>query len=272
MSDLEKDSPHNDHPEKEEDSVLAVIESKLELPMIILGIIWLVLLILELTTGLSSTLQVVSLVIWVVFILDFLLKVLVAQRKVRFLQKNLLTIISLIIPALRVFRIFRFVQLLRSIRATQSIRLVSIFGSANRGMRVLSKVMSRRGFGYVLLVTVLVILLGAAGMFAFERSANSGFTDFGTALWWSAMLVASIGTDRWPLTPEGRVLSFVLSVYGFATFGYVTATIASFFIDMDTHDDDGKLAGADQISELKEQVLLLREELKHLRKDDGKKE
>lgn len=256
------DEIENEELEKERNTLLLFIESKLELPMIILGIVWLILLVVDLTIGLSSTFQSVSVVIWVIFILDFLLKFFLAPRKIRFIRKNILTLVSLMIPALRVFRIFRFVQILRTVRATQSIRLVSLFGTANRGFRVMGKVMSRRAFGYVLLVTILVIFLGAAGMYAFERNVDSGFTGYWTALWWTAMLVASIGTDRWPLTPEGRILSFVLSVYGFATFGYVTATIASFFIDIDAEAKEGNIAGSKEIKELKDEISLLRQELK----------
>ena len=39
-----------------------------------------------------------------------------------------------------------------------------------------------------------------------------------------------IGSQFWPATTEGRVLAFLLSVYGLAVLGYLTATFASFFI------------------------------------------
>jgi hypothetical protein len=44
----------------------------------------------------------------------------------------------------------------------------------------------------VLATTVLVILLGAGGMLAFEPSTevNGGFTGYADALWWTAMLVS----------------------------------------------------------------------------------
>ncbi len=42
-----------------------------------------------------------------------------------------------------------------------------------------------------------------------------------------------MGSDYWPRTPEGRILCLLLALYAFAVFGYVTATLASYFIGRD---------------------------------------
>lgn len=68
---------------------------------------------------------------------------------------------------------------------------------------------------------------------AFEDQVPGGLKSYGVALWWTAM----------PQTAEGRVLCFLLSLYGFGVFGYVTAVLASFFIGRDA-DGAGELAGA----------------------------
>ena len=90
-----------------------------------------------------------------------------------------------------------------------------------------------RGLGYVLGLTLLVTLLGAAGMAAFEPASEvaGGFDGFGHALWWTAMLMTTMGSDFWPRTPEGRVLCVLLALYAFAVFGYITASMASLFVD-----------------------------------------
>src|SRR3546814_1832442 len=75
-------------------------------------------------------------------------------------------------------------------------------------------------------LTLIIVSVGAAGMYAFE-SGDEGFRSYGEALWWTAMLVTSIGSEFWPQTAEGRILCLILSIYGFAIFGYVTATLAS---------------------------------------------
>jgi len=43
---------------------------------------------------------------------------------------------------------------------------------------------------------------------------------------------------------RGRILCFLLSLYGFAVLGYVTATLATFFIGRDAENEEAELAGA----------------------------
>ncbi len=241
--------------------LLASVEKILEGPMIFLGFVWLVLLVIELIWGLSKLLEYISLIIWFIFIADFLIKLILAPAKVSFLKKNWLTAISLIIPALRIFRIFRFVRLLRSLRG---IRLVRIVSSLNRSMKSLGATMKRRAFGYVLMLILFVTFAGAAGMYAFE-SSTPGFNSYGMALWWAAMRVITAGNEFNPSTPEGRTLAFLIAVFGYAVFGYVTATIASFFIGRDAEEKDAPIAGAKEIAELKKEIIMLTKSINEMK-------
>lgn len=221
--------------------------------MIFLGFVWLVLLIIEFINGFNSVLELISTIIWVIFICDFVLKLLLAPKKLLFLRKNTLTAISLIIPALRLFRIFRFIRLLRIFRGT---RLIKVIASLNRGMKSLNATMDRRGFGYVMALTLAVILAGAAGMYVFE---NSAFESYGVAVWWTTMLVITVGTEFWPKSAEGRILCTLLSLYGFAVFGYITATLASFFIGRDAQLKDAPVAGSVDIEKLRVEIKELKD-------------
>ena len=78
--------------------------------MIILGFVWLALLVLELTRGLNPALEAVVTAIWIIFIVDFGFRLTLAPQKWRYIKHNWLTVISLLVPALRVFR---FAHLLR---------------------------------------------------------------------------------------------------------------------------------------------------------------
>jgi voltage-gated potassium channel len=243
----------------ERKKLLATVERLLEGPMIFLGFVWLVLLIIELVWGLSPMLQYLSLTIWVIFILDFLLKFILAPDKIRFFKANWLTAISLIIPALRVFRILRVFRLLRGVR------LIKVVASLNRSMRSLGATMQRRGFGYVMMLAVFVIFGGAAGMFAIEQG-HPGFENYGMSLWWTSMRVITAGSDYWPATPEGRGLAFILALFGYAIFGYVTATLATFFIGRDAEEEKAPVAGAKDVAELKQMVAALTKKIDELQK------
>jgi voltage-gated potassium channel len=246
---------------KERRKLLVSIERLLEGPMIFLGFVWLILLVVELIWGISKIMEYLSLTIWFIFIVDFLLKFLLAPDKMLFLKKNWLTAISLLIPALRVFRIFRFLRLARGLRG---IRLVRVVSSINRGMKSLTATMRRRAFGYVFLLSLVVTFVGAAAMHAIEKPAQ-GFDSFGMALWWTAMRVITAGSEYYPLTPEGRGLAFLIALFGYAIFGYVTATLASFFIGRDAEEKNAPVAGSNDIKELRKEIIALTNTIKEMK-------
>ena len=57
--------------ESERYEILQQLEDWLELPMLVLGLIWLALLLIELTFGISPILETIGTVIWIIFIVDF---------------------------------------------------------------------------------------------------------------------------------------------------------------------------------------------------------
>jgi len=266
-------TPERPAVDAERRELLARLEDWLEAPMLVLGFVWLALLVLEFTRGLPPPLETAGTVIWVVFILDFALKFALAPDKTDFLKANWLTALALAVPALRLFRVFRVARLLRAARTARGLRLFRVVSSLNRGMRALGATMRRRGFGYVVALTAIVALSGAAGMYAFEREAagGRGFDTYGEALWWTAMVMTTMGSDYFPQTGEGRLLCLLLAVYAFAVFGYVTATLATFFVGRDAESDEAEVAGAAQIESLRAEVAALREELRAFaRRDDGR--
>ena len=213
----------------------ARLAKALEVPMLILSGVWLVLLIVEFTRGLSTMLQSANDVIWIVFILQFLIEVTVAPSRTLYLRKNWITAISLALPALRLLRLARFARVARLARAGRGLRLARLLGAVNRGMRTAAHGFRQRGLGYLTLLTFVVAITGAAGMYRFELDApgGPGFADYSTALWWTAMLLTTMGSEYWPQTAEGRLLCLLLALYAFAIFGYVTAAIAAYFVGKD---------------------------------------
>lgn len=228
--------------------------------MVVLGLVWLAILVVELLWGDHALLRTAGLVIWAVFIVDFALRFTLAPRKTRYLRRNWITVFALALPALRVLRVARVFRALRAARGVQLARLVT---SLNRGMRALSRTMERRGLRYVVALTTLVIFAGAAGMYRFERQvAGEGMANYGEALWWTAMLLTTIGSEYWPRTPEGRALALLLSVYALGMLGYITATLASFFIGQDAEDEGGAVAGDAGLAAVRADIAALREELR----------
>ena len=242
---------------RERNKLLHSFERLLEGPMIFLGFVWLVLLIVDMVYGLNKLLQYLSTTIWIIFMVDFLLKLILAPAKVTYLLKNWLTAISLVIPALRIFRV------LRLLRLVKSVRLVKVIASLNRSMKSLGATMHRRGVVYVVILALIVTFGGAAGMYAIERPGQ-GFENYGMALWWTGMRVILAGSDHWPRTSEGRGLAFILSLFGYAVFGYVTATLATFFIRRDAEEDQAPIVRAKDIETLQKEIKQLTQAIRDL--------
>jgi voltage-gated potassium channel len=254
-------------------------------PLVVLSLVWLGLLIVDLIEGLPGPLEVAVYIIWALFIADFLIEIVIAPDRWAYLRGNVLVVISLVLPAARILRIARLAQLARIGRAARPINLVRVVTSVNRGIRATGRTFARRGAGYVAVITGLVALGGAAGIWAFENPqalAEAGRLDdlpsatrldtYPVALWWTLMILVTMGTDYWPLTAEGRILTFLLALYGFAVFGYITATIASHFLGQDRAAEmtGESVPGAEPgepgaESPLTLEIRALREELAELR-------
>jgi voltage-gated potassium channel len=244
--------------------VLRDLEQWLERPIQWLGLLWLALLVVEYIWGLNPLLNTVVWLVWVLFVGEFLLRLALAPRKLRFLQSNWLTVISLAVPALRIFAALKAVRLLRLGQAMRSAQLVRVVGSINRSMNTLRAYLMRHQTGYIVALTALVVLVGSAGMWTLEgaHSIEGGFVDFGDAFWWTAMIMTTMGSAYWPQTFEGRVLAFLLSAYALSIFGYITAFLASYFIGRDASAPAGKPSVADELARLSAQIDALRRELR----------
>lgn len=252
--------------ERERHELLQRLEDWLDTPMLILAFVWLGLLGVELVWGSSRVFEIAGSIIWAVFILNFALEFLIAPRKLAYLKRNWLIALSLLIPPLRIFRAVRALQVAR---AGQGVRLLRVFGSLNRGMEALGTSLKRRGFGYVVALTALVTFTGAAGMYAFENRPPGTLASYWDALWWTAMIMTTMGSQDWPHTVEGRILCVFLALYAFAVFGYTTATLATFFIGRDAAAEKKHADAAEKPDDLRREISALRAELRALRVGAG---
>jgi voltage-gated potassium channel len=237
--------------------------------MVGLALVWIGLTIGDLLGKLSPSLLMLNNVIWALFALDFAVKFFVAPQKISFLRTHWILLVSLILPA------FRLVRVLQAINALRALNLVRVLTSLNVSIGTLADAMGRRGVGYVTVITLIVLFGGAAGMYALERPAQliaqgyagvaqqgGGLHNYGDALWWTAMLMTTIGSQYWPVTTAGRALCFALSLFSLGVFGYITAALASFFVDKDNGQNKTAKTDADS---LRVEIRALRAELRETR-------
>jgi voltage-gated potassium channel len=236
---------HKNHAVKRERWILLRSIIRLtEQPMVILSFTWLLLTIIDFSMGLSRPLVIANSIIWVIFGLDFFLQLLVAPHRLPYLQRNWITAISIALPAFKLLSFFRAFQVFRLFQAGRAINMLRLLTSLRRGIQALSRTLKRRGLGYIFGLSVLVTFAGAAGMLNFENpqsvadagysnTVNAGLHSYSEALWWTAMIMTTMGSEYWPKTSEGRILGFLIACYASVVYGYLTASIASHFIRTD---------------------------------------
>ena len=202
-------------------------------PLIYLSFIWLILIIIDLSIGLKSIFLKIFYAIWLLFIADFIIEMIIAPNKWNYLKSNWLNAISIMIPGFRLLNIFKGFRL---------IQILKLYTSITRSIEGLSLTFEKRGFLFILSLNIIIIFAGAAGIFYFENPSSlhnagifniKGIKSYWDGLWWAAMIMTTLGSDYWPKTIGGRILCWFMAIYSFTFFGYITATLASHFIELD---------------------------------------
>jgi hypothetical protein len=152
---------------------LSAFEKKLELPMLFVTFAWLFVLIIELVYGTTAALSAFGTSIWVIFILYFGLRLTISGSRRSFLRKNWIVVLAILASVLRLIPFLQSFGGVRAVTATFGMQVVWIFASADQGMRSVRRALGRRGTGYALAFTFVVIFAGAAGMLHFEAGASA---------------------------------------------------------------------------------------------------
>jgi voltage-gated potassium channel len=195
----------------------------------ILAILFAVLFILQYAVDLEPAwrrrLSLTLTLIWGVFAVDFVIRLILAPNKLAFLRHNWIMAISVCMPALGVLRIFAVA------RVMPAMQLGGLAAGGSRGSDALRRSVGAHQSVYVGALTVFVTLLASAGMVSIEGTrADANIQTFGEAVWWSAATLTTIGSELYPVSWEGRTLAVFVMVYGLVFAGYITATLAVLFL------------------------------------------
>lgn len=183
---------------------------------------------------------------WALFAVDFVARLLLAERRWHWLLRHLHELAMVVLPLLRPLKLLRLVTLLGVLQRS--------VGGALRG-RVVT---------YAAVSTVLLILVSSLAMLDAERGApDAAITTYPDALWWSAVTVTTVGYgDYAPVTVTGRIIAVGLMIAGIALLGVVTATLASWLVQrIGEEDEANQVATREQISALTDEIQALRAEL-----------
>lgn len=153
--------------------------------------------------------------IWAVFLVEFVLRLLIAPSKVVFLRRNWWQVLFLALPFLALFRFFL------ALRVARAGRLLS---AAVRGTRSAASKLRNR-LSLVSAVTMIVVLVAANVLFEF-----GGVEPYGRALY-AAALATIIGEPTRGPNPISMVVDVVLSLYSVVVFAAVAGSLGAFFLE-----------------------------------------
>jgi voltage-gated potassium channel len=160
-------------------------------------------------TSLSLGLAVAGWLIWLIFVAEFIARLVVAPKTIEFLKRNWWQVAFLVLPFLRILRLVRTIRILRTGR---------VLSSAVRSSRSARRALGSR-VGWLAVVSAITALGSSQLLYEFEV-----FDRYGDAL--HAAALATITGE--PLAqPDGfaKVLDVVLASYSVVVFAALAATL-----------------------------------------------
>jgi voltage-gated potassium channel len=159
--------------------------------------------------------QWLSWITWGIFVVDLVVRLVLADQRLRYLVRHWYDVLVIVLPLLRPLRLLRLIPLLSVLNRQAKVRL--------RGRVAI----------YVAGGATLVAFCAALAVLDAERaSPDANIADFGDAIWWAVTTMTTVGYgDRYPVTSAGRLVAFGLMLTGIAMLGVVTATLASWLIE-----------------------------------------
>jgi voltage-gated potassium channel len=205
------------------------IEQVTKYPMAVLGLAWLALAIVVLSTDVdssASTLLVGSFfALWVIMLVEYLVRLVVTPDRPGYVRRRWVEPATVLLPPLQGWHVV-------------GIEKMSLL--LHEGELRVEAVLKHHSLFRVLIAAVVTLFVGAWLVLLFEEKAKgSNIHDYPDALWWAIVTVTTVGYgDRYPVTEGGRVVAAILMLVGIGLIGVLTATVASVFIK--EHTDANK--------------------------------
>lgn len=184
-------------------------------------------------------------VVWGAFALDYVVRLVLAERRAEFVRSHWIDLCAVALPLIQPLRL---------------LRLVSTLLLVGQRARIASQV---RLTTYVAGSVVGLMMFGSLAVLSVERDSPDGnIKTLGDAVWWSFTTMTTVGYgDHAPTTGIGRMLAVGLMLSGIALLGVVTANIAAWFIARFEMDDVEERRQTEAIRVLTEEVRALRAEV-----------
>jgi voltage-gated potassium channel len=197
------------------------IERVTKYPMAVLGLAWLVIGVIVLTSNVDGSRSIALVgtlfVLWAVLLVEYLVRLVVTPDRRGYLKRRWVEPATVVVPPFQGWRVV-------------GIEKMSLL--IHEGELRMEAILKHHSLFRVLIAAAATLFLGAWLVLLFETHAKgSNIHDYPDALWWAIVTVTTVGYgDRYPVTEGGRIVAAVLMLVGIGLIGVLTATVASVFI------------------------------------------
>lgn len=164
-----------------------------------------------------------------VFTIEYLLRIYVANSKPRFIFSffGLIDLLA-ILPFYLSFGVdLRSLRALRFLRLFRVLKLVRYNKAMNHFVRAMAS--AREQILLFIFITVILIYFAAVGIYYFENEAQpEKFSSIFDSLWWAIITLTTVGYgDVYPITVGGKVFTFIILMIGLGIVAVPTGIISS---------------------------------------------
>ncbi|WP_291959982.1 ion transporter [Maribacter sp.] len=183
----------------------------------------------DLDTSTRKILRIIEVFCVLVFSIEYLLRIYVADHKLKFVFSfygiiDLLAILPFYLALgidLRSLRALRFLRLFRILKLMRYNRAINHFTKAIA--------LAKEEILLFLIVTLILIYFSAVGIYYFENEVQpENFSSIFDSLWWAIITLTTVGYgDVYPITVGGKVFTFFILMIGLGIVAIPTGIISS---------------------------------------------
>ena len=176
-----------------------------------------------------DTLNFIEIITVAIFTIEYLLRIIVADRKLRFIFSfygiiDLLAILPFYVASGIDLRAIRVIRLMRLLRAFKLVRYSKAIRRFHRAF-----IIAKEEMLLFIFITCILLFFSATGIYYFENEAQpENFKSIFHCLWWALATLTTVGYgDVYPITIGGRIFTFFILMIGLGVVAVPPGLIAT---------------------------------------------
>ena len=231
-------------------------EQRMAIPILaaaaLLAAVTLVLIFADISRSARLVLLIVDVALWAFFVLDYMIRLVLAPKKRAFIRKEWIDGLLVVIPLLQPLRLIG--AFIRMARLSAAVDRTTVGAERRHKLRLALG----WAIALVLIATIVTPII---------EPDSSKIKGFGDGAWWALVTTTTVGYgDLVPESATGKVIGAVLMMAGVGIIGLLTANIASIFLEPglvegEQTEDDGEHTTEARLAAIDEKLEAILERL-----------